>query len=144
MFNVFNEPRLGNLTYASDCAQIVYDCVEKTTWMLKNHSLEQFLEMMVGGFPIREFWVIGKPIMGYLSFNAEVMQVVGLYVNPTSKGLGKAPLDKVKMGRASICLWSHLPNSNAHRSYLREGFIQTNIQENGNDGLPEVKFQCHA
>ena len=50
--------------------------------------------MMEEGIPFREFWVLGEPIIGYLSFNRELSQIMGLYVDFPRVGAGKVLLDK--------------------------------------------------
>ena len=121
MINIANEPLLGNSADAVDCPQIVQNWVNNMPRIPKNISLAHFEEIIAMIIQIWGFWLIGKPIIGYLSYITEVSQVVRLYVNIPSKGLGKVFLDQVKMGRNFIFVWSNLPKSNVRCFYLREG-----------------------
>ena len=96
--------------------------------------------MIKENIPLREFWVVGDPVSGYISFNRELSQVVGLYVDEPGNGLGKALLDKVKSGRNYIQLWSHSANKAAHHFYYREGFELAAYKENGDDEIPEIQL----
>ena len=58
--------------------------------------------MMEEGISFREFWVLGDPIIGYLSFNIELSQIMGLYVDFPGGGAGKLLLDKVKREKISL------------------------------------------
>ena len=66
---------------------------------------------------------------------------MGLYVSQTGVGLGKALLDRVKIGKASIKLWPHSLNISAHRFYLREGFKIIGAKRVGDDGIEEICFE---
>ena len=121
MINIANEPLLGNTADAVDCSQIVQNWVNNMPRIPKNISLAHFEEIIVVIIQIWEFWLIGKPIMGYLSYITEVSQVVRLYVNIPSKGLEKVFLDQVKIDRNFIFVWSNLPKFNVRCFYLREG-----------------------
>ena len=137
----FFKPRLGSINDSTECAKIVNNWINETTWMPKHHSLEELIKIMELGIPVREFWVLGDPIIGYLSFNREGSQIMGLYVDSPGKGAGKVLLDKAKEGKNFIQLFSHLSNQNAHRFYLREGFSKMELNENGQDGIPEIRFE---
>ena len=121
MINIANEPLLGNSADAVDCSQIVQNWVNNMPRIPKNISLAHFEEIILVIIQIWEFWLIGKPIMGYLSYITEVSQVVRLYVNIPSKGLEKVFLDQVKIDRNFIFVWSNLPKFNVRCFYLREG-----------------------
>ncbi len=137
----FFKPRLGRVSDAAECAKIVNNWINETIWMPKHHSIEELIKIMELGIPVREFWVLGDPIIGYLSFNEEPSQIMGLYVASPGKGAGKILLDKAKEGKNFIQLFSHLNNQNAHRFYLREGFSKMELNENGQDGIPEIRFE---
>lgn len=97
-----DEPRLGCVGDASECAGIISRWIDVTTWMPRRHSTEELIEMMEEGIPFREFWVLGDPIIGYLSFNRELSQIMGLYVDFPGVGAGKLLLGKVKRGKISF------------------------------------------
>ena len=100
--------------------------------------------MIEEAIPLREIWVVGNPVSGYISFNKELSQVVALYSDMPGKGYGKVLLDKVKRGRKYIQLWSHSANEAAHRFYYREGFKDVAYKEKGDDGISETKFEWYA
>ena len=139
--NISGEPRLGCVGDASECAGIISKWIDTTVWMPKRHSMEELTKMIEQGIPIREFWVLGDPIIGYLSFNRELSQIMGLYVAFPGGGAGKLLMGKVKEGKKFIQLWSHLANTSAHRFYYREGFNKMETNQNGQDGIPEIRFE---
>ena len=139
--NELGQPRLGCAEDASECARIVSRWINVTAWMPRHHSTEEFTKMIEEGIPFREFWVLGDPIIGYLSFNRELSQIMGLYVDFPGVGAGKLLLDKVKRGKNFIQLWSHLANTSAHRFYSREGFSKMELNQSGQDGIPEIRFE---
>ena len=93
------------------------------------------------GIPLHEFWVAGKPIQGYLSFNVEESQVMGLYTALPRTSFGKALMDRVKEGRDWVQLWSHAANTKAHAFYKREGFAIVGERAAGIDGIPEIRME---
>ncbi len=136
-----DEPRLGCVGDASECAVIISRWIDATTWIPRRHSTEELTKMIEEGIPFREFWVLGDPIIAYLSYNRELSQIMGLYVDFPGVGLGKLLLDKVKKGKHFIQLWSHLANTSAHRFYSREGFSKMELNQSGQDGIPEIRFE---
>ena len=136
----FEEPRIGSIDDAERCAEIVHNWIEATEWMPTLYSKNSLIKMIKENIPLREFWVVGDPVSGYISFNRELSQVVGLYVDEPGNGLGKALIDKVKSGRNYIQLWSHSANKAAHHFYYREGFELSAYKENGDDGIPEIQL----
>jgi len=133
--------RLADVSDAPRCAWIVNNWIDKTEWLTRVHSRASIEEMFTAGIPAREFWVAGEPIQGYLSFNPEFSQVMGLYTALQGQGMGKALLDKVKQDRKWIQLWSHSANTQAHRFYVREGFVKTNETRIGGDQIPEIRLE---
>lgn len=91
--------------------------------------------------PKREIWLIGEPAEGYLSLNAETAQIGALYLDRPGLGFGKALLDRAKVGRDYLQLWTHEPNVAAHRFYAREGFKVVERNGEGGDGLPELRME---
>ena len=122
--------RLAKSSDAPICAAIVNSWIDNTKWMPRIHSPDLITQMIKDGIPIREFWVIGDPVLGYLSFNVEAQQIMGLYVARPGIGLGRALLEQVKLGKSYIKLWSHSANTAAHRFYLREGFKISGEEKN--------------
>ena len=109
--------------------------------MPRIHPPDLITQMIKDGIPNREFWVIGDPVFGYLSFNVEAQQIMGLYVSHPGIGLGKAHLEQVKLGKSYIKLWSHSANTAAHRFYLWEGFKRSGHEKIGGDGIKEICFE---
>ena len=133
--------RLAKSSDAPICAAIVNNWIDNTKWMPRIHSPDLITQMIKDGIPNREFWVIGDPVVGYLSFNVEAQQIMGLYVSHPGIGLGKALLEQVKLGKSYIKLWSHSANTAAHRFYLREGFKISAEEKIGGDGIKEICFE---
>ena len=133
--------RLAKQSDALACATIVNNWIDNTNWMPRIHSPEVITQMIEEGIPNREFWVIGDPVVGYLSFNVEARQIMGLYVSQSGIGLGKALLERIKVGKTYIRLWSHSANTSAHRFYVREGFQIIDNEKTGNEGIGERCFE---
>ncbi|MEL6463802.1 MAG: GNAT family N-acetyltransferase [Pseudomonadota bacterium] len=126
---------------ASACAVIVNDWIDAKEWLPRQHSRQAIEEMIRAGLPLREFWVAGDPVQGYLSFNTEENQIMGLYTAQPGSGIGKALIDRTKQGRVWLQLWSHAANTRAHVFYRREGFVETGRKESGVDGIPEIRME---
>lgn len=126
------------------CARVVHNWITGTDWMPNMFSLGELEGMFRNGLPLREIYVIGDPIAGYLSFNPGNKQVVGLYTARPGAGLGKALMDHVKAQNDYLQLWTHEPNKDAHRFYGREGFSQIERKAQGDDGLPEYRMEWHG
>lgn len=133
--------RLATASDSNSCAEIVNNWIDRTTWMPRRHSHEAIKRMIKDGMPHREFWVIGEPVKGYLSFDIKAKQIMGLYVASPGQGLGKLLLDRVKLGKQYIKLWSHSKNISAHDFYLREGFKLTGDKKIGYDEIEEKCFE---
>ena len=131
---------------AAACAAIVHGWLGGVDWMnTKQPRLDEFTKIFETGIPIREFWVIGDPIAGYLSFKEDENLIAGLYTASPGSGAGKTLLDRVKEGRDFVQLWTHEPNTAAHRFYHREGFVTAERKEEGRgDGVPELRMEWRA
>lgn len=125
---------------APACAEIVNDWIDRTPWIPRVHGRDVIAKMIADGLPKREIHVAGDPVVGYLSFNPEASHVVALYTSRPGEGIGKALLDRVKEGRDYLMLWTHEPNTAAHRFYAREGFEMVGRNPEGGDGLPELQM----
>ncbi|MEP3055835.1 GNAT family N-acetyltransferase [Ascidiaceihabitans sp.] len=138
-------PRLATKADAPACAQIVRDWLDATPWMTGGPSLEELTEMLTQSIGMREFWVIGEPVTGYLALEREISQINGLYTAHPGSGDGKALLDAVKQDRDFVQLWTHAPNEAAQRFYAREGFVEVERKEEGRgDGVPELRMEWRA
>ena len=126
---------------AETCARIVHGWVTSTDWMPERFSVSDLTAMIAEAIPEREVWIAGEPAEGYLSLNPETAQVVALYTSRPGAGLGKTLMDQAKTGRDYLQLWTHAPNSAAHRFYRREGFVDVERNERGDDGLAELRME---
>ena len=94
---------LLRLAKSSD-ALIINNRIDKTKWMRRILFPDLITQMIKDGIPNREFWVIWDREVGYLSFNVEAWQIMGLYVSHPGIGLGKALLEQFKLGKSYIKL----------------------------------------
>ncbi len=123
------------------CARIVSNWARTTPWIAERFSEAELTEMIGQGLKIREIYVAGDPVVGYMSFNPEKDHLVALYTDQPGRGVGKALMDHLKSGRSYLQLWTHEPNTAAHRFYEREGFVQVERNPMGDDGLPEIRME---
>ena len=133
--------RRATIDDASACASIVNDWIEKTVEMPCLFNKHELTEMISNAIPLREVWVIGQPINGYISYNTDSSQIYALYVNKKGEGHGKILLDQIKSDHKYLQLWSHEFNNSAHKFYKREGFKFKNRKDRGSDGIPELQFE---
>ena len=131
---------------AAACAGIVRGWLDGLDWMPGGGpSAEELTEIIAEGIPQREFWVIGEPVAGYLSFKEDENLIAGLYTAKPGSGAGKALVDRVKEGRDFVQLWTHEANVQAHRFYHREGFETVERKAEGRgEGVPELRMEWHA
>ena len=133
--------RRATIDDASACALIVDDWIEKTIEMPRLFDKHKLTEMIRNTIPLKEVWVIGQPINGYIYYNPDLSQISALCVNKKSEGIGKILLDRIKADHKYLHLWSHEFNNSAHKIYKREGFQLKNRKDRGSDGLPELQFE---
>ena len=137
--------RLADAADAAACAAIVRNWLDSVPWMTEAQpSTAELTEMIANGSPLREFWVIGDPVAGYLSFNVEESLIAGLYTASPGSGAGQHLIDRVREGRDFVQLWTHEPNTAAHRFYHRAGFKTVERKASGRgDGVPELRMEWH-
>ncbi|MGR3468409.1 MAG: GNAT family N-acetyltransferase [Shimia sp.] len=134
--------RAATVADAPACARIVSDWLLATPWLTDGPGYETLCGVMAEGIPKREFWVIGAPVVGYMSIDAEIAHIHGFYCAQPGRGHGRALLDHAKAGRDFLQLWTHAPNAAAHRFYHREGFVTVERREEGRgDGVPELRME---
>ena len=133
--------RRATVDDASACALIVDDWIERTVEMQRLFDKNKPIEMIRNAIPLREVWVIGQPINGYISYNPDLLQISALYVIRRGEGIGKILLDQVKSDCKYLQLWSHEFNNSVHKFYKREGFQLKNRKDRGPDGIPELQFE---
>ncbi len=98
-------------------------------------------EMIRNAIPLREVWVIGQPINGYISYNPELLQISALYVNKRGEGIGKILLDRIKSDHKYLNLLSHEFNKSTHKFYKREGFQLKDRKDRGSGGIPDITIR---
>lgn len=125
---------------AEACAAILNDWIDGTDWMPRTIEAEVLVDILHEGLPKREAYVIGDPVAGYLSMDPAEAHIWGLYTRP-GRGLGKALMDRAKVGRDYLKLNSHAANEPAHRFYEREGFTQIGAPWAGSDGIDEITME---
>ena len=81
--------RRSTVDDASACALIVDDWIQKTVEMPCLFDKHKLTEMIRNAIPLREVWVIGQPINGYISYNPDLLQISALYVRKKAKALGR-------------------------------------------------------
>ena len=133
--------RRATIDDQSACALIVNYWIEKTVKMPRLFNKHKLTEMIRNAIPLREVWVIGQPINGYISYNPESPQISALYGNKKGEGRGKILLDQIKSDYKYLQLWSHEFNNSTHKFYKREGFKFKNRKDHGSDGIPELQFE---
>ncbi len=133
--------RRATIDDASACALILDDWIEKTAEMPRLFDKHKLTEMIRNAIPLREVWVIGQPINGYISYNPESSQISALYVDKKDEVMKKILLDQIKSDHKYLQLWGHEFNNSAHKFYKREGFKFKNRKEHGSDGIPELQFE---
>ena len=126
---------------ASACTLIVDDWIEKTVEVPRLFDKHKLTEMIRNAILLREVWVIGQPINGYISYNPDLLQISALYVNKKGEGSGQILLDRIKSDHKHLYLWSHEFNNSAHKFYKREGFQLKNRKDRGSNGIPELQFE---
>ena len=89
--------RRATIHDASACALIVDDWIEKTVEMQRLFDKHKLTEIDRNAIPLREVWVNGQPINGYISYNPDPSQISTLYVNKRGEALGKILLDRIKL-----------------------------------------------
>ena len=72
--------RRATIDDASASALIVDNWIEKTVKMPRLFDKHKLTKMIRNAIPLREVWVIGKTINGYISYNPDSLQISALYV----------------------------------------------------------------
>ena len=133
--------RRATIDDASACALIVDDWIEKTVEMPRLFDKNKLTEMIRNAIPMREVWVIGQPINGYISYNPNLLQISTLYVNKKGEGIGKILLDRIKSDLKYLQMWSHEFNNSAHKFNRKEGFQSKNRKDCGLNIILELQFE---
>jgi GNAT superfamily N-acetyltransferase len=126
-------------------AAVVNGWIDATDWFPRVHPPEAIEGFIREAFPIREIWVIGEPVEGYLSLDGAAGRVAALYCARTGAGIGKRLLDRAKLGRTRLTLRTHRPNIAAQRFYVREGFVAVGeAVPEPPDTVPELVMEWRA
>ena len=123
--------RRATIDDASASALIVDNWIEKTVKMPRLFDKHKLTKMIRNAIPLREVWVIGKTINGYISYNPDSLQISALYVKKKGEGHGKILLEQIKADHNYKQLWSHEFNKSAYEFYKREGFKVKNRKDRG-------------
>lgn len=123
------------------CAAILATWLRDTPWINDGPSEAELCDILRAGLPMREAFVIGDPVRGYLSLEAETAHIWGLYVADRGHGLGRALVNQAKAGRDYLRLNTHAANADAHRFYDREGFSTGGAPWRGEDGIDEITME---
>ena len=126
---------------APACTAIVNRWIDQTSWMARNASTEAIEEALRTGLPKREAYVIGDPVAGYLSMEAGIAHIWGLYAAKPGEGHGAALIARAKQGRSFLSLNTHHANKRAQAFYAREGFTPVGDPWRGNDGIDEIRME---
>ncbi|MEP4197703.1 MAG: GNAT family N-acetyltransferase [Aliishimia sp.] len=126
------------------CAGIIHAWLGGLDWMTQTPSHSDLVVALSEGLPMREAYVIGDPVQGYLSMEANISHIWGLYTSTQGQGLGKALMDRAKQGRNFVQLNTHVPNTRAHAFYEREGFVKVGDPWRGNDDVDEIRMEWRA
>ncbi len=124
-------------------SEIVNAWIDRTEWMPRVVSAGKIEGFIAEALPMRDIFLIGDPVEGYLSMDPETGMIGALYLDRPGQGFGKALMDRAKSGRDYLQLWTHEPNEAAHRFYFREGFEVVERNPEGDDGLPELRLEWH-
>ncbi len=138
--------RRGMPADAEAAAAIMNAWIDGRDWMPRVHTADEvrtFYRDFV--FQKRECWVLGDPVVAYMSLDTEADMVMALYAAKPGQGMGKALLDHAKAGRSSLELWTFQANEDARRFYAREGFREVEETSGDNEeGLPDVRLRWES
>ncbi len=126
-------------------AQIVCDWEAATEWVPDTYSLNESENFLREVMPNRDIWVVGTPVQGYLSLNADEGRIGMLYCSARGSGFGKALMERAKDGRDFLWLTTQACNDNAQRFYKREGFVDVgSFPVEPPNTLPEIRMEWRA
>ncbi|WP_211292359.1 GNAT family N-acetyltransferase [Hasllibacter halocynthiae] len=107
--------------------------------MPKLHMLgetEGFCRSLVPGALVAE----RDGVAGFLALEGE--EIVALYCRDRGTGVGRALLERAKVGRERLALRAFEANGRARRFYAREGFAEVGGTDGENEeGLPDVLME---
>lgn len=136
--------RVATAEDVPDCAAILKAWMERADWMDSTQDIGELEAFLRKRLPMREAYVIGDPVAGYLSLEPDISHIWGLYVATPRRGLGRALLDHVKQGRTFLQLNTHEPNTDAQAFYVSQGFAHTGDYWMGWDGIDETRMEWRA
>lgn len=137
--------RPANLADAPAVGHILYDFLDKTTWMPRLHSRRQthkFCQSMVvqGWVTVAE--VAGK-VQAFLARDAQFIHALYVARGMCGQRIGHRLLRDAQMQETALELWTFQANEGAQRFYLREGFKEVERTDGqGNDEkLPDIRYR---
>ncbi|MDO6591389.1 GNAT family N-acetyltransferase [Loktanella sp. D2R18] len=123
------------------CGAIVNGWIDRTSWMPRTLAPDAIVDALTKGLAMREAYVLGDPVEGYLSIDPAESHIGGFYVENTGQGAGSALLSRAKENRDYLKLNTHAANDRAHKFYRRHGFIQIGDAWLGDDGIDEITME---
>lgn len=125
---------------------IMSDWIDATPWMPRVHTRTD--EQGFGRMLVDKGWATvvrhnAVPV-GFLARDGA--EIHALYATPQGQGIGKALLDHAKAQTTRLSMFAFQENHDAHRFYLREGFVETGRTNGaGNDEhLPDIRYEWSA
>jgi GNAT superfamily N-acetyltransferase len=126
-------------------AAVVNGWIDATPWLPRLHAPQAIEAIVRAAFPDREIWVIGDPVVAYLSLDPKAGRIAGLYCARPGEGHGRALIEAAKRGRSALTLSTHVPNVGAQRFYRREGFVETGrVDPEPPETVPEIVMEWRA
>mgnify|MGYP000350113738 CR=1 FL=1 len=150
------EVRRAELRDVAGMAAIVNGWIDDTEWMQRDLPSEEIENSLSKGLELREIWVAGDPVQGYLSLEVEKAHIWGFYCAETGAGIGKKLLDQAKAGRDFLSLNTPVSTQLAQEFYLREGFKPVGELDEGKPstlvslegreatGIRELRMEWHS
>lgn len=125
------------------CAAIIRAWGAETPWMAPLDDLDPmgaFWDEMIAEHPA---WVAesNAKVVGFCLREDDIGNIGGLYVDGGARGhgVGKALLDRAKLGWDRLVVWAYEANTEARRFYAREGFIEICYEVEEESGLMNIE-----
>lgn len=124
---------------------ILFDFLDKTTWMPRLHSRRQtrkFCETMVGRGWVTVAEITGK-VQAFLAREEQFIHALYVARGMCGQRIGHQLLRDAQMRETALELWTFQANEGAQRFYLREGFEEVERTDGqGNDeNLPDIRYR---
>jgi ribosomal protein S18 acetylase RimI-like enzyme len=129
---------------AGAMAQVLGDWIGVTAWMPKLHTPAENIWFCDHLIKTCEVWVIRTPdVAGFIARQGTEVPALYVAVAARGRGQGKSLLDRAKVDRDSLDLWTFQANARAIAFYLREGFteIRRTTGEGNDEKLPDLRLR---